>query len=182
MKTYAGNPVELIKALDFAAGWHKFQRRKGYYRIPYINHPIRVVLILLQEGHVEQSEVLIAAALHDVIEDTECTPALIREEFGEKVLEVVLEVTDDMRLPSAERKRKQVEKAPMLSAEARLIKIADKMANMEDILRYPLDWSSGRKRTYFTWAREVASGCAGVNPALDLSFEKLFTRGMEQLG
>ncbi|MFN8208040.1 MAG: HD domain-containing protein [Bacteroidales bacterium] len=172
---------QIINALDFAARQHKFQRRKGFYRIPYINHPIRVMLILAKDGGEDNPVLLSAAALHDVVEDTACTPAELAAVFGEEVLHIVMEVTDDMSLPSAERKRKQVEKAPSLSPEGRMIKIADKIANMQDILNYPIEWSKQRKRAYFEWAAEVVNGCRGINPALDKVFDEVYEKGIQTL-
>jgi guanosine-3',5'-bis(diphosphate) 3'-pyrophosphohydrolase len=172
---------QIISALDFAARQHKFQRRKGFYRIPYINHPIRVMLILAQEGQEEAPALLSAAALHDVVEDTKCTPAELQSVFGEEVLRIVMEVTDDMSLPSAERKRRQVEKAPHLSPEGRMIKIADKIANMQDILDYPIEWTKQRKRAYFEWAAEVVNGCRGVNPGLEKAFDEIYMKGLKSL-
>lgn len=172
--------VMVIQAIDFAAGQHKFQRRKGFYRIPYINHPIRVMRILAEAGGVVSPNILAAAALHDVLEDTDCKEDQIEKMFGPEVLTIVKEVTDDMNLPSAERKRKQILKAPTLSEGGRMIKMADKIANMQDILTFPLDWSRHKKLAYFQWATEVAKGCSGVNSGLEKAFEEIFQLGMQK--
>jgi (p)ppGpp synthase/HD superfamily hydrolase len=172
---------EILQALDFAARKHKFQRRKGFYRIPYINHPIRVMLILSKEGGIASPIILAAAALHDVLEDTECSEDEISQQFGSEVLRIVKEVTDDMRLPSAERKRLQIIKTPGLSEEGRLIKIADKIANMQDILNYPIEWTRQRKRNYFAWAKEVVNGCRGINAGLEKAFDEILETGLSKL-
>lgn len=170
---------KLFGALDFAAQQHIFQRRKGTFNIPYINHPIRVCYLLIQCGETDP-DLLIAALLHDVVEDTQVTLEELTQQFGEAVSRIVMEVTDNMALPKEERKRLQVEKAPYLSHPARLIKVADKACNMEDLLRYPIWWSKSRKIAYFQWAYSVFEHCKGLNEKLDAYFLDVYQRGMQQ--
>ncbi|MCX7986222.1 MAG: HD domain-containing protein [Bacteroidales bacterium] len=167
----------LFKALDFAAQQHIFQRRKGSFNIPYINHPIRVSYLLIQCGETDV-ELLSAALLHDVIEDTQATAEEIASMFGEKVASIVSEVTDNMQLSKEDRKRLQIEKAPFLSRPAKLIKIADKACNMEDLIRYPIWWPKSRKIAYFQWAYAVFVHCKGLNPTLDKYFLDVYKRGL----
>jgi (p)ppGpp synthase/HD superfamily hydrolase len=61
------------------------------------------------------------------LEDTNATPEEIKQEFGEQVLSVVQEVSDDKSLGKAERKRHQVEHSPHISKEAKTVKLADKL-------------------------------------------------------
>ena len=77
--------------------------------------------------------VVIAALLHDAIEDQGVTSETLAAEFGQHVADIVLEVTDDKSLPKAERKRLQVTHAPHKSREAKLIKLADKTSNLRTI-------------------------------------------------
>jgi Guanosine polyphosphate pyrophosphohydrolases/synthetases len=165
-----------IKALKYAADKHISQRRKGCDMVPYINHPIKVTYILQNTASENDPELLSAAILHDVIEDTCATEAELIEKFGKKVTDIVLEVTDDMTLTYDERKRLQIRKAPTLSDDAKMIKIADKMANIEDILTLPLTWSTHRKKQYFEWAERVVEGCRGINPHLDIAFDELVAK------
>lgn len=116
---------------------------------------------------VEDVEVLAAAILHDTIEDTETSPDEITERFGERVSHLVLEVTDDKSLPKSERKRRQVQSAPHKSDGAKMIKIADKIANLSDLKHSPPKWTSERMDAYRRWAHEVVCGCRGVNLQLD---------------
>ena len=95
---------ELLAALRFAAEKHRSQRRKDSESTPYINHPIAVAELLARVGKVDNLELLQAAILHDTIEDTETTAQELDERFGERVRRLVEEVTDDKRLPKAERK------------------------------------------------------------------------------
>src|ERR1051325_6739569 len=119
--------AELLRAFSFAAEKHRDQRRKGSNKAPYINHPIAVATILATYGGITDVAVLQAAALHDTIEDTDTTADALEREFGSDVTALVLEMTDDMSVPSAERKRRQVARAPSLSSRAKCIKIADKI-------------------------------------------------------
>lgn len=102
----------ILKALRFAAEKHNDQRRRDSKSSPYINHPIQVAETLWRVGDVRDTALLVAAILHDTIEDTDVTPDEIRREFGEEVLELVLEVTDDKSLPKEVRKQLQIVNAP----------------------------------------------------------------------
>lgn len=170
----------LIKACVYAAEKHKYQRRKGFNQVPYVNHPLKVARILSQCGEYDEN-LLIAAILHDVVEDTDATREEIAQEFGYMVSDLVLEVTDDKELPYAIRKELQVKGAPALSENAKRLKIADKICNIQDILNYPLDWSPERKISYLDWAKEVVDGCRNVNLELERTFDKTLSEGFEQL-
>src|ERR1051325_3561723 len=97
----------LLKALHFAADKHRDQRRKDEEASPYINHPIEVAELLARIARVTDVVVPQSAILHDTVEDTHTTPDELEEQFGAEVRRVVLEVTDDKRLPKEERKRLQ---------------------------------------------------------------------------
>ena len=162
------HPVPLLRALAFASERHSRQRRKDEDASPYINHPIAVARLLAEDGGVVDETLLIAALLHDTIEDTETTAEELRERFGDAVTALVLEVTDDKALPKQERKRLQIEHAATLSAAAKQLKIADKVCNLRDITASPPSgWQAERKQEYVVWAQAVVAGCRGVNPALD---------------
>src|SRR5215216_3011423 len=116
----------LLKALAFAAHKHRDQRRKDAEASPYINHPIALADVLVNEGGVTDIDVLCAALLHDTVEDTATTHEELVDVFGSRIARVVAEVTDDKNLAKADRKRLQIEHAATLSAEAKLVKLADK--------------------------------------------------------
>lgn len=171
-----------IKALDFAAEKHKFQKRKGELEIPYINHPIQVARMLMEVGKVTDVEVLSAALLHDTIEDTTATVEELKDLFGEEVTEIVLEVTDDKRMAWNECKAYQIVKAPHLSNKAKLVKLADKTCNITDIVQQPPTWTVERKRKYLVWAKKVVDALGGgVNRDLEELFERQYWNGMEVL-
>ena len=96
-------------------------KTKGADGEPYINHPLEVANLLANVGKVEDYDVLIAAVLHDTIEDTETTERRNHRDFSaRRSADMVLEVTDDKSLPKAERKQLQIEHAPHLSNGAKL--------------------------------------------------------------
>lgn len=176
-----GNPMgAFVKAVAFAADKHRNQRRKDAEASPYINHPIALANVLANEGGVDDVTVLCAAVLHDTIEDTETTPEELQAIFGPKVASVVMEVTDDKSLEKSVRKQRQVEHAPHMSREAKLVKLADKISNLRDIIASPpADWSAERKQAYFEWAARVVAGLRGVHPGLESVFDGLYARRTE---
>jgi GTP diphosphokinase / guanosine-3',5'-bis(diphosphate) 3'-diphosphatase len=163
---------KLLAAIGFAADKHRNQRRKDHQASPYINHPIALAIVLANEAGVENECVLIAAILHDTIEDTDATVEELLLAFGKDVTDVVMEVTDDKSLSKADRKRLQVEHASHLSGRAKLVKLADKICNLRDIANSPpADWSVERKREYFDWAKAVVDGMGRVHPGMEGIFE-----------
>ena len=169
-KTMKTDLARLLEAASFAAEKHRDQRRKDEDATPYINHPLDVARILT-EGGVEDVEVLMAGILHDTIEDTQTTAEELTERFGERVCGLVLEVTDDKSLEKLERKRLQVVKAPTKSDGAKMVKIADKIANLRDFSSPPVGWSEARIGAYIQFSEMVARGCVGVNERLDGAFK-----------
>jgi guanosine-3',5'-bis(diphosphate) 3'-pyrophosphohydrolase len=171
----------VTRALDFAARKHVAQRRKGAGEEPYINHLIEVAHLLAEAG--ADASVVAAGALHDVIEDTDVTADALAKAFGAKVSALVQEVTDDKSLSYAERKRRQIETAPHISAYAKMIKLADKTSNPRSLVASPpKQWDEARRREYARWSREVAVHCFGVNAALDRAFEDAYRAAAKQAG
>jgi guanosine-3',5'-bis(diphosphate) 3'-pyrophosphohydrolase len=166
----------LFKALSFSAEKHTKQRRKDIDKSPYINHPISLANILTERWVIDEN-VLCAAILHDTIEDTETTVDELQEHFGEKITSIVLEVTDDKSLEKSVRKQKQVEHAATISHEAKLVKLADKISNITDIINTPpADWSSDRKKEYFEWAKAVVDNLRGAHQGLEKDFDDLINK------
>lgn len=169
------------KALLFSAKKHQKQRRKGTGEIPYINHPIEVVNLLANTCGINPN-LYIAAILHDTLEDTEATTEEIEELFGVNILKLVKEVTDNMKLPKSKRRELQIKNAPMLSDEAKQIKIADKICNIQSILETKYIWTTKQKKEYVRWSMQVFEGCRGVNSKLDAEFYKTITLSKQVLG
>jgi GTP diphosphokinase / guanosine-3',5'-bis(diphosphate) 3'-diphosphatase len=165
----------IVKAMDFAAWKHRNQRRKDAHASPYINHPIALANLLCNEAGIHDPVVICAALLHDTIEDTETTPEELEQAFGKAIASVVMEVTDDKNLPKAERKRLQIVNAPTASRRARLVKLADKICNLRDIVSNPPPaWNLRRKRQYFDWAGKVIDGARGTHRRLERLFDAAF--------
>jgi guanosine-3',5'-bis(diphosphate) 3'-pyrophosphohydrolase len=168
--------------LQFAAQKHRSQRRKDVEASPYINHPIEVATLLATRGSVADLPTLMAAVLHDTIEDTETTAEELEEHFGPEVRALVLEVTDDKRLPKDERKRLQIDHAPLRSAKAKMIKLGDKIANVRDVTDTPpADWGVNRRREYLEWTEQVVQGCRGTNPGLESYYDDVLRLGRAAL-
>lgn len=169
----------LIEAYAFAAEKHRHQRRKDVHASPYINHPIQLVQILTHEG-VDDIPTLIAALLHDTIEDTDTSVEELREKFGGAIASIVQEVTDDKALPKDVRKRLQIEHAHGLSHQAKLIKLADLISNVEETLDNESQlWTYDRRMAYLEWANRVVHGLRGISPALEKRFDALYARRVE---
>lgn len=173
----------ILKAMRFSAEKHNDQRRKDSKSSPYINHPIQVAERLYSVGGVRDAALLAAAILHDTIEDTDATPDEIQREFGSEVLGLVLEVTDDRSLPKEVRKQLQVETAAKKSPRAKLLKLADKLCNVKDLVESPpADWSMKRRREYLAWTEKVVLGMRGSNRELEELYDEVLKRGKQSLG
>jgi guanosine-3',5'-bis(diphosphate) 3'-pyrophosphohydrolase len=102
--------------------------------------------------------------------------------FGVEVRAVVQEVSDDKSLPKEERKRLQIENAKDASERAKLIKLADKICNLQDIIASPpANWAVDRKRKYVEWAQAVIEEIRGTNSELEKRFEGLCKKALLQL-
>jgi guanosine-3',5'-bis(diphosphate) 3'-pyrophosphohydrolase len=173
--------VRLARAYEFAARYHTEQRRKGVKAEPYINHLTEVALLVAESTGGADPDLVLAAVLHDTIEDTKATFEDLVSAFGQDVAQLVQEVTDDKKLPKSERKRLQVEHAPHLSARARMIKIADKTSNLRSILHSPpAHWPEERRGRYFAWAKAVVAAARGVNAAIEAAFDAEYERAVAQ--
>ncbi len=167
----------VVRALAFAAEKHRDQRRKDVFATPYINHPIALLEVLIETGQVSDPTALCAAALHDTVEDTDTTLQELQVHFGAAIAAVVAEVTDDKTLPKITRKQLQIEHAAHASVEAKLVKLADKICNLEDLLvSPPKDWPLRRRQDYFEWAAQVVAKVRGVNAAMEARFDSVYAQ------
>lgn len=173
----------ILQAAHFSADKHRDQRRKGSRNTPYINHPLEVAERLNRIGGIEDVTVLVAAILHDTIEDTETTAAEIERLFGYEVAKLVSELTIDKEPYWTVRKRAEIDGAPRLSRNAKLIKLSDKTSNVADTISNPPgEWTLQRRRDYLEFARLVADGCRGVNAALDAEFDRVMAEARTKIG
>jgi (p)ppGpp synthase/HD superfamily hydrolase len=160
--------IAVLRAADTAARWHVHQRRKGGAQEPYINHLLEVASLITEATGGTDPNLVIAALLHDAVEDQGVSFETIAREYGKQVADIVMEVTDDKTLPKGERKRRQIEAAPKKSSGAKLVKLADKTSNLRTIATSPAaDWSVERRLEYIEWAKEVVAGLRGTSPWLE---------------
>lgn len=165
----------VARAADFAARRHTHQQRKGEAKEPYFNHLAQVAAVLADAG--ADANLVAAGYLHDTIEDQGVTHAELVEAFNLDVADLVVQVTDDKRLPKDRRKRLQVEHAPHLPPRAQMLKMADKISNLSALLTSPpAGWSAQRRIEYFEWAREVVEGCRLAHAGLAATFDELYAR------
>src|SRR5438270_1011098 len=170
------DPVRrIMAAARFAAEKHAQQKRKGENGEPYFNHLLEVAeLIAASSPHLDV-ELVMAAFLHDTVEDTGVTMQELEQRFSKDVADLVAEVTDDKSLPKEIRKQLQVEHTPEKSSRAQTLKLADKISNLRAIISSPpIGWSRERKQQYFEWARQVVSGIASPNGFLKSEFDNAY--------
>jgi guanosine-3',5'-bis(diphosphate) 3'-pyrophosphohydrolase len=178
----ASDLAVLLKALHFSADKHRTQRRKDALASPYINHPIEVAHVLAGEGGVTDLTTLVAAILHDTIEDTCTTPEELETAFGPEVRALVEELTDDKSLPKLERKRIQIERTPETSTRAKQIKLADKISNIRDVIHSPpAHWPMGRRIEYLDWTEKVIAGCRGSSERLETLYDAVLGEARQRL-
>ncbi|MCJ7745829.1 MAG: bifunctional (p)ppGpp synthetase/guanosine-3',5'-bis(diphosphate) 3'-pyrophosphohydrolase [Actinobacteria bacterium] len=177
---------QLEKAYDFALESHKDQLRKSGEH--FIEHPVAVATVLA--GLELDADTLSAALLHDVVEDTPLTLADIRVEFGEEITDIIDGVTNLERFKFSSREEEQAENMrKMLIAVTRdvrviLIKLADRLHNMETISALPSD----RRREIATETLEIYAPLAhrfGISQIKwrleDLALETLHPKRYQQI-
>ena len=128
---------KIEQAIKAAALLHQDQVRKGAVKLPYVTHLVSVMLIL--RDYTTDEDTLVAALLHDTLEDTDYTEEELRNDFGEKVAKLVVTVSEprykgDKKIPWLERKKayaKQLRKGPK---EAVMIAAADKIHNFRSLV------------------------------------------------
>jgi (p)ppGpp synthase/HD superfamily hydrolase len=165
----------IVEAVLFAADAHAHMRRDDG-KTPYFNHLAEVAAHCAR--HEPFDPVLVVAAyLHDTLEDTGATEPLLRERFGDEVAGVVMEVTDPPGLKGKARRQRQVEHAATSSLRARLIKIADKTSNVAELVEHPgKDETIAGMQKYLKWARAVVDACRGTDAGLELAFDTAAAR------
>jgi len=180
------NDIERIaRAVQFAAEKHTRQRRKGASEAPYINHLATVAANVAAATSGADANLIIAAYLHDCVEDCGVKPPEIVAAFDEDVASLVVEVSDDKTKDKEVRKRLVIEHAPHKSARGKVLKLADLVANLSELLAQPaVNWSAERVQGYFDWASQVVDGLRSGSPAMDApallaEFDALIARRAE---
>jgi (p)ppGpp synthase/HD superfamily hydrolase len=164
---------KILAAARFAAERHAAQRRKGRTAEPYVNHLLEVAELLARTADHLDTNLIVAALLHDTIEDVGVSREEIAERFGEDVASLVAEVTDDKSLSKETRKALQVANASHKSPRAQALSAADKIANVRSIVTSPpANWTFERQVEYVRWARQVVGRYSQLNGRLAAEFGK----------
>ena len=168
----------LLLATLLAERAHRHQTRQSD-GCPYLIHPLRVAQLVaehLPADWPEGEDVVIAAVLHDTLEDTTLSAEQITAQLGPRVTALVEEVTNPS-LGKVDKKRWQVEHATTLSRGACLIKMADKLDNLRDHLQTPI-WGLRRTQGYLLHAREVVDRMPHSSPALRAALDQIWAEGV----
>ncbi|MFD2251936.1 hypothetical protein FHS82_003350 [Pseudochelatococcus lubricantis] len=167
------NVLGLTRALVYAAEAHANQRRKGAAQEPYINHLIEVLDLVARATGGEDGELLIAALLHDVVEDTPISAEELAATFGARVARIVIENSDDMTLPKDERRRQRIAAMAHKSPEARIVKTADVISNLRAIaVSPPAGWAMDRRLGYLEGCRQLIDAGRGANAVIETLFDQ----------
>jgi GTP diphosphokinase / guanosine-3',5'-bis(diphosphate) 3'-diphosphatase len=148
------NQQKLVNMIRFVEERHFGQKRKSY-DLDFTYHLYEIMLILSNAG-VTDKDILMAGLGHDLIEDTDTTQDEIRKQFGDKVTNIILDCTDDRTTKKKDRKLHQIKIASQLDINSRLVKLADKISNLQSLLiAPPKKWDSQRLYGYILWSRKV---------------------------
>jgi hypothetical protein len=165
--------ARLTRALVFAADAHANQRRKGAAQEPYLNHLVEVLDLVTQATGGDDMDLLIASLVHDVCEDTAVTHEKLAAAFGDRVLRIVQENSDDMSLPKDERRRKRVADMAKKSPDARVVKMADVISNLRAVVSSPpAGWTVDRRLGYLEGCRQLVDAGRGANATLEAVFDR----------
>lgn len=148
-------------AVSFAAQRHLGQFRKDG-QTPYFAHPVRVALVVRHLFEESDETALLAALLHDLIEDTTTDYDDLIARFGAQVADAVAALTKDARLPEAEREAAYDRQLTQASWQARLVKLADVYDNFCDC-----GSDAAREKARHKAVRAIV--CAGSAPELSIA-------------
>jgi guanosine-3',5'-bis(diphosphate) 3'-pyrophosphohydrolase len=178
------SPIALLaRAYAFAAAKHAGQTRNAAGGEPYLHHLIEVANLLAYATDGNDPVLVAGGILHDTLEDTETTGSELRAVFGHDVAVLVQEVSDPAGLPEAERRLRQIEHVRELSAQARMLKIADKTSNIrERLAARPAGQTDQDIVDYIEWGAMVVAGCRGLNAKLDDAFDAAFEAALRKYG
>ncbi|MDP1836771.1 MAG: HD domain-containing protein [Chlamydiales bacterium] len=167
----------LLEAVVMAAAAHEGQVRKDSAATPYIIHPMIVCKNVWTEGKVRNINILIAALLHDTLEDTDISREEIVRRFGARVLQTIEEVTNDPSLSTNDNKQRQIDHAPHMSLDAQIVKIADRIANIRDLAEdAPVEWTEEKIQGYYGWGQKLLDVLFGCNEGLEQALKAELAR------
>ena len=157
----------VFDALMFGAEKHKGQVRSNPKKTPYIIHPIEVADFVMRIGKVYDKEILVAALLHDVMDEAGTTYEEISNLYGKTVSQYVQEMTVKKELTLKEQKKLQIIQAFHQTPSVAIIKLSDKLSNLGTLAKTPpTSWTRDRIDQYFQWAQSVIENLPEANPLL----------------
>lgn len=163
-------------AISFAFVKYGKLKRKAK-QIPYVVHPIRITAILRAAGfnEFEHEDLMIAALFHDLIEDTDTNLKEIENQFGDKVSSIVAELTKPEGV-KGRKKDKWLEKFVNNSKEAKIIKIADRIDNLMEIIDV---WAIEKQISYTDQAKIILKSCGDANMKLAKKLDDIIRKNLE---
>ena len=160
------------------ASFHLFDEGRS----PMFEHISEVAELVSSQGG--SPEMIAAAYLHDIVEDTDVTLQQVEELFGSAVRALVDGLTDPERfepMPLQQRKALQAERIRGLPDEVKRIKLCDQLSNVGRVLaKPPTDWSLATQWEYIAGARQIVLECRGLWPQLDARFDEAYARAQEK--
>lgn len=166
------NLSPVFEALVYAGRVHNGQRRRDAPGSPHLKHVMQVVSLLFGAG-IRDPQILTAAAVHDVLRDTEVQVEELQEKFGAEVTGIVAELSADSVLSRVDRQVELPLRVREFSDPAQLIKLAEKISNLRDLAEdAPIGWSRQRRRDYFDWAEGVTRPLRGASSKLDSELDE----------
>jgi len=161
----------VLKAYEYASIKHINDFRADGVT-PYIKHPMDVAL-MVDCAPMATVDMVAAAILHDVVEDTDTTIDDIELSFGKVIASYVKELTYPANLP--DRREHIIDSVKFLSEGAKLIKLADITCNLCDLSES--GWSDKKKKTYMEYLRRMRLALVGTDALteemFDLTYEKV---------
>ncbi|MEI6233689.1 MAG: HD domain-containing protein [Planctomycetota bacterium] len=172
MKTELATADTLGRAAVYGCLAHTGQFRDDG-TTPYAVHLFRVADYLRTIAHEQDIDVLCAAYLHDTIEDTDTDFDTLAKRFGESVASLVAELSNDNRLPKAQRREAMLAHIPHISARAKRIKLADRLDNVTDLMRGGIA-SKDKGARYIEETARIMLGCEGACPPLEAALRDAY--------
>jgi antitoxin component of MazEF toxin-antitoxin module len=169
--------ASLMSAIRFASLHHAHQKRKSSDE-PYLNHLIEVTQLIKFYEPTSDETTLIAAILHDIVEDTRVTIESLEFLFGSEVSKLVSELTCANSSNSDDKKAVLLEQISVGSDHAKLIKLADVISNVSSLPNY---WSIEQRQKYVSWCKQVADVCASASPRLYKLFKSIVVNNHPQI-
>lgn len=167
---------KLWEAINFAFQKYGSLKRKSA-DMPFVVHPIRVVMVLRAVGFSEfkNKDLILAALFHDLLEDTDLTFEELKTEFGTEVASIVKELSK----PENISKEEWLKAFDTSSKEAKLIKMADRIDNLMDMKS--IEWTVEKQKKYAEQGLIILETCGRTSPRLANKLKKLIDKILNDL-